>query len=117
MTIPPASTVTVTGDPQRVIVRDGSNQVVVAGDTYTVTVLAPGPQGPPGPAGPGGGSYYFHTQAAPSAGWIIDHDLGRPTHCTIFQSGEEVEADVVRNTDDQTTITFPAPTTGEALIS
>lgn len=115
--IPPASTVTVTSDPQRVVVFDGTNRVLVTGDTYTVTVAAPGPQGPPGPAGSGGFTYYFHTQASPSAGWVIDHNLNRPTHATVFMAGEEVEADVVRNTDDQTTITFPAPTTGSALIS
>lgn len=111
VTVPTIVTVTSSGDAPVTTVRDNT----------IVTVTAPGPQGPPGPAGPPGGGYYVHTQTAPSASWIIDHNLGRRVHVALSDATaapfRNVYADVVHGTLNQTSITFPTPVTGSAVIS
>lgn len=95
--------------------------VVVVREPVVVTVAAPGPQGPQGPAGaPGapGGSYFTHTQSTPAATWIIDHNLAKKVHVTIFNpAGTVIHADIDHGTTNQATITFPSPVTGSAVIS
>lgn len=92
----------------------------------TVTVAPPGPTsvtvlpvaGPTGPQGAPGGSYFVHTQSSPSATWIIDHNLGRKVHVTLFDPlSTVIHADIDHGTPNQTTITFPSPVTGSAVIS
>lgn len=92
----------------------------------TVTIAPPGPHsvtvlpvaGAPGPTGPPGGSYYVHTQLAPASTWIIDHDLGKKVHVTIFDAfGIVIHADIAHGTTNQATVTFPDPTVGSAVIS
>lgn len=77
-----------------------------------------GPAGPQGPEGPPGGSGFEYTQAVPASTWIIDHNLGRKVHVSLFSVGAVVVfADVVHGSPNQTTITYPVPTTGSAVIS
>lgn len=111
---------------------------------YTV-VPVPGPPGPPGEAsgfGPDAAQEmiddtvgqhvvaeephpalrrHIHTQSAPSASWVIDHGLGKIAHVSIFSSTappwELVYTDVDHGSLDQTTITFPTPATGLAVLS
>lgn len=65
-----------------------------------------------------GAPQYVYVQTTPLSTWIINHDLGRKTHCTIFDPfGVEVETDVHANTLNQTTVIYPSPTTGSAVIS
>ena len=89
-----------------------------------VAIPAPGPQGPAGPTGPQGptgppgGTGFEYTQGSPSASWIINHNLNRKVHVSVFNSSaEEIFADVVHGTTNQTTVTFPSPVTGSAVIS
>jgi hypothetical protein len=109
-----------------VIVTDCENEVLVLTNEDTVVVTecvgAPGPQGEPGepgPTGPAGGGYVFiHTQVAPAATWIINHNAGRPVHVTLYNSaGSIIHADVVASTINVTTVTFPYPVVGTAFIS
>lgn len=81
---------------------------------YTVVPVA-GPQGEPGTPG---GSYFVHTQSTPAATWVIDHDLAKKVHVTIFNpAGTVIHADIDHGSPDQTTITFPTPVTGSVVIS
>jgi hypothetical protein len=82
---------------------------------------SPGPQGPRGPQGPAGtpgGSAFEYTASSPSLSWVLDHDLGRKVHVSVFDDdGNLVFADVEHGSVNQTTITFSVPTTGSAVIS
>lgn len=91
----------------------------LAVDGHEVLVYSDcGVQGPPGPPGPPGGTYYVHTQSTPSAGWVVNHNLGRLAHVTVFVPDfVEVEADVVHNTVNQVAITFASPHAGSAYIA
>lgn len=87
--------------------KDGLVQVVHVGGGV-------GPQGPPGPAG--GASFVF-TQVAPSASWIVAHNLNSLVNVTVLNSSNViVEADVVETNLNTTTISFSTPQTGSALI-
>lgn len=99
-------------------------QVVPLPIPETVIVPVAGPTGPPGPAGPEGpegtpgGSAYEYTQTVPASTWIIDHNLGRKVHVSIFSTAEFVVfADVFHGSPNQTTITYPTPTAGSVVIS
>lgn len=87
--------------------------------TSTLRVLpTPGPQGPAGAPGTPGGVAFEYTQASPASTWIIDHNLGRKVHVSVFSDDAVVVfADVVHGSPDQTTISYPTPTTGSAVIS
>lgn len=97
------------------------NEVVVTRVVQDVVVSAPGPQGPVGPAGPAGapgGSAFEYTASTPSISWVLNHNLGRKVHVSIFgDAGDLVFADVEHGSTNQTTITFSVPTTGSAVIS
>lgn len=86
--------------------------VNVPGQPGIIAVPVPGLPGPPG------GSVFEYTQAASASTWIINHSLGRKLHVTLFNSSDEiVYADVVHGSVNQTTVTFPTPTTGSAVLS
>lgn len=77
-----------------------------------------GPTGPAGPPGAPGGSAYIHNQTTPASTWVIDHDLSRKVHVTLFDVFNVViYADIEHGTPDQTTVTFPDPMTGSAVLS
>lgn len=87
--------------------------ITIPGVPDAIVVPIVGPQGPPGVAGG-----FEHTQAAPASTWIIDHNLGRKVHVSIFSATQElVYADVIHGSINQTTITFATPTSGSAVIS
>lgn len=103
--------------------------VTVVRENRIVQVAAPGIQGPPGETGPEGpqgpqgpegpaGQYYVHTQASPSASWVIDHNLNKKVHVSIFNaSGDLVYSDVHHGSLNQASIVFPAPFAGSAVLS
>lgn len=78
-----------------------------------------GPQGPPGPPGAdGAGSFYVHTQDAPSALWTVTHNLAMFPNITVVDTDtRQVEADIVYVDENTATIEFAAPATGEAFLS
>lgn len=81
----------------------------------------PGPPGPPGLPGGAGGGYYVHVQTAPSASWVIDHNLGQRVHVSVFDTITApfrlVYADVEHGSLNQATVTFPYPVVGTAVLS
>jgi hypothetical protein len=72
------------------------------------------------PAGGGGGGVgpYVHTQASPSATWVIAHNLGHfPAALMVVDSaGTEVYGGIHHNSTNQLTATFTAPFSGEAYV-
>lgn len=97
------------------------NRVVVQQTNNTVSVAAAGPQGPPGPQGPagapGGASYQF-TQSVPSSTWVINHNLNRKVHVSLFDDdGNQILSDIEHGSLNQATVTWSSPTTGTAHLS
>lgn len=87
--------------------------ITIPGVPDVIVVPVVGPQGPPGVAGG-----FEYTRSVAASNWIIDHNLGRKVHVSIFADDASlVYADVVHGSINQTTISFPVPTTGSAIIS
>lgn len=109
-----AETIVISQQRMVVEVRDESPTII--------PVAASGPQGPPGPqglAGTPGGSAYEYVLNVASATWIINHNLGRRVHVSIFDGdGVLIYSDVDHSADfNSTTITFSTPRTGSAVLS
>jgi hypothetical protein len=81
--------------------------------------LSAGAQGPAGPVSPGSdGARYEHTQAAASAEWIVNHNLGyRPGVDVLTTGGVRVEADVRHPTVNQVRVVLDVPLAGTAVCS
>ena len=73
-----------------------------------------GPAGPQGP--PGAGIGYDHTQASPSASWIITHNLGYYPSVTVRVGGNLVLTDVAYGSVNAVTLTFASPQSGTAHL-
>lgn len=101
----PVTTVQVTDDDQVTVVTDTRTDVVEVGYTQLLVFVG----GDPG--------HYTHTQSAPAAAWIVEHHLGRHPTTDVILAGEVVDADVIHNDLDSLTVTFPSPTTGEAVCT
>ena len=80
----------------------------------------PGPigaQGQPGPPGPGAVSFVF-TQGAPSAVWVIVHNLNKQPSVTVVDTGESVVIPTVHyDSANQITATFGSATSGKAYLN
>lgn len=63
---------------------------------------------------PGGAAFEFD-QPTPSAEWIINHNLGwEPLVAVLSVGGEEVEAQVLHQSDNQVRVYFATPLAGRA---
>ncbi|MCX7669498.1 MAG: hypothetical protein N2439_05440 [Anaerolineae bacterium] len=91
--------------------------VVVRDPALVVHVGMPGIPGPPGPSGaPAAG--YRHHQAAPSAAWVVNHNLGRRVVLSAHGPGGALMlAHVLHTSDDQAIVYFDQPVTGYAICS
>ncbi len=88
---------------------------VLSGPTPVFELLFPGPRGPQGE--PGSGTVHFeHTQATPAAAWIIVHNFGRNPSVTLIIDGRVEYTEIVHPDLNTTTVYWPAPTAGRALI-
>ncbi|GAA2322316.1 hypothetical protein GCM10010149_89350 [Nonomuraea roseoviolacea subsp. roseoviolacea] len=76
----------------------------------------PGPRGDPGPAGPAGQAIEV-AQTAPSASWLITHNLGYFPQVSVVVSGSVVFADVTHLDTDRLAVVFPQPTSGSVLLT
>ena len=94
-------------------------EITVVGSAF----LGPqGPQGvigPQGPPGPGGSDARFtHDQLAPSATWIVFHNLGKfPAVMVVDSGGTVIDPDIQYNNNAQVTISFGSPTSGKAYLN
>jgi len=57
-----------------------------------------------------------HIQSEPTSTWIIAHNFGRRPAVTVYVDGSIVDTDVVV-TENQVSISFPAPYTGSATLT
>ncbi|PRH79393.1 hypothetical protein C6N75_09935 [Streptomyces solincola] len=105
----------------KLVVQQEDTELWVDYPVNALTLSQGGQQGPPGPPGvPGapGGFVYEHTQSVAAATWVINHNIGRRVHVSVFDSsGRQVETDVEHGTTNQTSVIFATPTTGSAVIS
>ena len=70
------------------------------------------------PATGGGAVSYIHTQGAPAASWVVDHNLGWYPNVLVEDSGgTTVEGDIVYNSVNKLTLTFSAAFAGVAYVS
>lgn len=101
--------------PKTVVVTDNEIQVVeVAAQDEIVSVISVAEQGPAGPAQ----ETYIHDQAAPSATWVIGHNLDRyPAVSVVDSSGNTVICDAQYTSADSLTITFSAAFSGRAYLN
>lgn len=61
---------------------------------------------------------HLHEQTTPSKTWLIDHNLGRYTHVTIYDDVDNlVLAEVEKISTNGIRILFSEPTAGKAFIS
>lgn len=115
-----------TTPPSGVVVTPQNHPVnVVTGPSRPVEVTTgnspgpPGPQGPPGPPGGGvAGGYYVHSQAVPTATWVVAHGLHYFPNVTVIDTqGNQIQGDVHYDSAEQLTVTFSAGFAGEAYLS
>lgn len=68
--------------------------------------------------GADGSNAYVFTQSTPSGTWTINHNLGYVPSVEVFNSGsQEVDADVVHPSPNQTVIVFSSPLAGFARLT
>lgn len=64
------------------------------------------------------GAAYVYTQSSAAATWTINHNLGYVPSVELFDSGsQEIEADVLHPSANQTIIMFSMPTAGFARLT
>jgi hypothetical protein len=81
-----------------------------------ISVSSPGPQGPEGTFDPAD-IFYVHTQAASSAIWTINHNLGgQPTAVVLDSAGTQCEGTFSYPSSNQMVITFTAAFSGTAYV-
>lgn len=103
------------------------NIVVEPTEIPIVASASLGPQGPPGPQGsqgiqgdPGaaGAPTYIFTQLAPSAEWIVFHNMNKYPSVMVVDSGDTViEPDITYDNAVQLRVTFGSPTSGKAYLN
>lgn len=92
--------------------------IEIAQETTVIELAEPGVQGPPGPPGPAGGEAFQHTQGAPAAEWILNHNLGRRPNVATYTPGwVEFEAEVVHVSENQARVLINQPLAGFATCS
>ena len=102
-------------------VRSLTGGVLVAHEIKYPMVVRPGaraaipPVVEPPPVTPTPGASVEYIQSIPAATWTITHNLGRVPSVQVFIDGELVETDVV-STSTVTTVTFPSPQSGVAVL-
>lgn len=69
-------------------------------------------RGPPGPPG----TSYVHEQTAPSASWLVQHNLQRYPAVVLLVSGEYVTTDITYLDENALVLTFPQPVAGFAYL-
>lgn len=88
--------------------------------TFAATQGVQGPEGTPGTDGTNGtdATTFVFTQSAPSALWLIVHNLGRyPSVTVIDSSGSIAEGDITYTDGDTLSVAFSASFSGVAYLN
>lgn len=100
---------------QRIIVNPADQRVSV------VLSGQPGPRGLQGPQGVSGGeaAAHYHTQAAPSSSWVINHNLGYRPNITVEEAGTGfiIMCSEIHHSVTQVELQFNIPRAGTARLS
>lgn len=81
-----------------------------------VSVVTVGIKGDPGESG--ADKTYVHTQAVPSAVWVVSHGLDKYPAITVIDSaGTVVHGGVAYDSGNQVTLTFSAAFSGQAFFN
>lgn len=106
------------------LVVSGTQKIVVNPATRRVSVVLAGPVGPQGPQGPQGisggeAAAYYHTQVAPSASWVINHNLGYRPNITVEEvgTGYIIMCSEIHHSVTQVELQFNIPRAGTARLS
>ena len=93
-----------------------SVKVIEEGGVLVVEVIHPGPQGPPGESSTDGS--HIHQQPTASSTWIINHNLGFRPAVEVYNTGsQEIEADIVHTSVNQTVVSFTTAIAGYARLN
>lgn len=104
--------------PGRIVLRSPGSRSLVSGPPASSGLIVVPTPGPKGDTGTPGGAYFAFAQTTPASTWIIDHNLNKKVHISLFDDlGRLVYADVEHGSPNQATITFPSPTTGSGVAS
>jgi hypothetical protein len=105
------STITVpVPQPSSITVAPPPVLSITVQETAGVQIITAGTQGPPAAT-----QTYLHTQSAPSAEWIVNHNLGFKPDVTLLDSGSQVfQADIVHISVNQLRVIMATPTAGTA---
>ena len=77
-----------------------------------------GPTGPQGDTGPTATNFFLYEQTTPSDLWIIEHNLNKYTHVTVYDENDHIViATVEKISPNGIRILFNEPITGTAIIS
>lgn len=97
-----------------VVTENGSSTVVTVPVTSTVTATTAGPQGPKGDAG----AAYEYQQVLADTTWTINHNLGYKPGVSVYNTGsQEIEAEVIHTSVNQTLIVLTLATAGFARLT
>lgn len=113
---------TILEHPIDILHLDGADQttsLVERPELQLVHIEGPqGPAGPKGDPGPSGSASYVWDQAAPSASWLITHNLGVYPSVTVVDSTDRVVEGAVNYIDSNNIrVDFNAPFTGQAFLN
>ena len=82
---------------------------------------ARGERGPAGTPGKDGRAArrFVHVQATPAAVWFLEHGFGEPPASVrlLDEHGEEVDADLLDVSPTVTTVSYPSPRVGRAILT
>lgn len=105
-----------TPSPVRIVRYPDGHRIQRNIEPVRILHLGTGPPGRPGAPGSGGSAVgYIHTQGSPALEWIVNHNLNVFPNVTVYSvGGQEVEAQVVHMSLNQTRIYFSTETAGSA---
>lgn len=82
-----------------------------------VTMVSGGVKGDKGDAG-AGGDHLQHDQTVAASTWTINHNFGARPNVSVYSTGgNEMWAEILHTSLNQTQILFDAPTAGFAILS
>lgn len=113
---PPTPEIVQVSTPSTVIEVHNPPQIrVVPRPAKSINVVLP-VQGPPGQDGQDG-FYYEHDQILASAGWTVNHNLGKYPNVAVILGGETIGVAVQHLDVNTIYIPFAIPVTGKAICS
>lgn len=109
------STQVVTNVESSIVNFNSLDTIVDIQNPATIITVQTGPKGDPGTSA--AAFYYLHTQTISSAGWYINHNLGKIPNATILINDEAVSVPIHHIDENNIYIEFVTPQQGRAILS